>query len=278
MQRENNGDVCYRKEDVNAEQISCSFLNDNFYRNLKNIDYECVTDWKRQRRGIDIVLKFQSGQKRYVDNKSANLQWMNSSLDNAAIELSFRVHEKDEYGYNMYDDNKSPIMKRVDGWFLNPDYATHYYLFYWTSLFEENGFPRFSHHKKTNYFKYFKKNDIESEEIMLVEKRILKMWCDYVGLTEERLRYYVSDILKKPATGSSSIWNRNITDAQGRSIKGVVGITRNVLYKERPVLLILNHDIMTELAFLHCIVTPDKIKDLECPRRSKSKRAFLLHD
>ena len=268
--------VCNREYDSRAEKITVRFLKNFFYEKMKIFNYKLIDDEERQKTGIDVILTLNNGMVLNVDNKSANIQWMNSNLTNFAIELSFLAKEKDENGNDILLDDGTECRKQVYGWFINPESKTDVYLFYWVHLKEKNGFPYSPKAKKSNYYKYFEYEDIDWIEVSLIEKRVLKSWCKMFDLTDKKL-ICLNEELRSQSTREDGrpTWNRYIRDNHGNKIDGLVGITKNNSYKERPILLILNHDLAERLSFMHYVVYPTKIKYLFCSRREKSKKEFL---
>ena len=225
--------VCNREYDSRAERITVRFLKNFFYEKMKIFDYKLIDDEERQKTGIDVILTLNNGMVLNVDNKSANIQWMNSNLTNFAIELSFLAKEKDENGNDILLDDGTECRKQVYGWFINPESKTDVYLFYWVHLKEENGFPYSPKAKKSNYYKYFEYEDIDWIEVSLIEKRVLKSWCKMFDLTDEKL-ICLNEELRSQSTREDGrpTWNRYIRDNHGNKIDGLVGITKNNSYKD----------------------------------------------
>ena len=149
------GLVCNRPFDSRAEKITVKFLEKFFYGKMRTANLKSVNDKEKQKLGIDEILTLDDNRAFMIDNKSANIQWMNSNLTNFAIELSFLAKVKDENGNYILLEDGTEYRQQVYGWFINPESKTDIYLFYWVRLKEENGFPYYPKAKKSNYYKYF---------------------------------------------------------------------------------------------------------------------------
>ena len=273
------GLVCNRPFDSRAEKITVKFLEKFFYGKMRTANLKSVNDKEKQKLGIDEILTLDDNRAFMIDNKSANIQWMNSNLTNFAIELSFLAKVKDENDNYVLLEDGTEYRQQVYGWFINPESKTDIYLFYWVRLKEENGFPYYPKAKKSNYYKYFKFEDIAWIEVALIEKSVLKSWCKMVDLSDKRLIEINEEFRCKPYRfDGASTWRRDIKDYHGNKIEGLVGITKNNSYEESPILLILNHELAEKLSFMHYIVYPKEYNSLEllsCPRREKSRRKLL---
>ena len=104
-----------RHQDNQNEKIINHFLFNAFF-NKKYKATEYVNDVERQCQGIDIV----ADGKNYDIKAQSAKKYINNPTNTYIVELSF-INKKDE---------------RVNGWFLNDDLKTDYYVFSWVNKAE----------------------------------------------------------------------------------------------------------------------------------------------
>ena len=112
------------KTDLSKEKQLTPLL-DHYYKScLKHYGFERVTDLKRQKAGVDLILTDHRNNTKYFVDEKAQLDYVNESLPTFAFELFYRKNGKIN-----------------EGWFLDATKKTHFYALV-TSIFsdEENIF------------------------------------------------------------------------------------------------------------------------------------------
>jgi hypothetical protein len=98
------------KTDLSKEQRLTPLLDTYYQKHLKNYEFERVSNLKKQRQGIDLILKDnRSGNTYFVDEK-AQLDYINESLPTFAFELFY---------------TKNGVQKQ--GWLFDVSKKTHFY-------------------------------------------------------------------------------------------------------------------------------------------------------
>lgn len=98
------------KADLSKEQRLTPLLDTYYQKHLKNYEFERVLNLKKQRQGIDLILKDnRSGNTYFVDEK-AQLDYINESLPTFAFELFY---------------TKNGVQKQ--GWLFDVSKKTHFY-------------------------------------------------------------------------------------------------------------------------------------------------------
>lgn len=107
-------------EDKRKEELFGMWLDNHFYKRILE-EYKSITrnrDVTLQKRGVDVIIKTDSGKTIYIDEK-ATLQYINKKIPTFAFEIR-------------------NITSGAQGWLYNPDYITDYYLLAWPNAIDES--------------------------------------------------------------------------------------------------------------------------------------------
>ncbi len=108
------------KTDLSKEKQLTPLL-DHYYKNrLKHYGFERVTDLKRQKAGVDLILTDHRNNTKYYVDEKAQLDYVNECLPTFAFELFYRKNGKIQ-----------------EGWFLDDSKKTHFYALV-TSIFSDD--------------------------------------------------------------------------------------------------------------------------------------------
>lgn len=158
-----------RKEDNIFSNITCEYLDDNFYNKDDVSNFERITDVNLQLLGIDTIFEI-NNEKFLCDEKSA-VRYRN--LKTFSFELSF-IGRNGEIR---------------EGWLINENLKTNSYLLFYIdkSLSDTD--------KDLNLYN---KEDIVSSEIILLRKEDIIKYLESIGWTLELLREKAKRIRTNP--------------------------------------------------------------------------------
>lgn len=163
----------FRKIDMKAEDALATFMDKNFYSKLhdkdgNHVSYERKTDISSQLNGIDVELIV--GNRHFFIDEKASIYYSNAMIPTFAFEINSMQH-----------GHEQPI----DGWFINEDLKTNYYMLIWPNVKCELTDGKWIR-KNPSEIQY---SDFTIIEAMLIEKKDLvneaiKHGCDKVHLIE----------------------------------------------------------------------------------------------
>lgn len=203
----------FRKQDMKAERSLGEFMDASFYSKLHDKDgnsicFERITDVTMQQKGIDVIIKAQ-GHHFFIDEK-ATLHYSNMMLPTFAFEVN-----------SIQRISTAP----VDGWLLNDDLKTEYYMLIWPNVkcvqsskgdkwervslcdLKKNDFTIIEAMlvKKKSILEYLAKNSWGKDRIIAYAKKIRDSYQDdlkderiYLKGIEEFYFFYTKKLAEKP--------------------------------------------------------------------------------
>lgn len=165
----------FRRQDMNAEQQLAEFMDCYFYSKVSAdtnnaVKFERVTNPKLQLEGIDVCAKY-GNKKSYIDEK-AMLYYCNMMIPTFAFEI-----DSIQKGYS----------EPIEGWFLNDNLKTDYYMLIWPNVKceknDSNSFVR-------KDIRFLRKKDFTIIEAMLINKKDIRTYVERNGFNKDCLIEY----------------------------------------------------------------------------------------
>ena len=211
-----------RVADMNAESELAHFLDENLYSQLldegKFLSIVRITDKEQQLQGIDVIAKTQTSVA-YIDEK-AQLYYINKDIPTFAFELQFLKNGR-----------------VIEGWFLNDDLKTDYYLLIWPFA-------------SVTDVKALKKGDFTKLDALMISKEKLRNKLTSLGLDKETLAQIASQLRR--------------TRTYGKITTGIQGVyyfaSDSTKYAEAPINIVVSKARLAALADAHYEVTKDGFK------------------
>lgn len=170
----------FRSQDMRAEQKLGEFMDSYFYSKLQSKDgsplsFSRKSDKDSQLKGIDICIEI-GGKSMLIDEK-ASVYYSNVMIPTFAFEID-----------SMQKGHTEP----VEGWFVNDDLQTEYYMLIWPNVkCVQNGDKWVR-----KDIKFLKKDDFTIVEAMLIDKTEMRNMLEQNGFDKERLLEYARRLRK----------------------------------------------------------------------------------
>ena len=211
--------VSRRVADMNAESELAKFLDENLYSQLlgegKFLSIERMAEKEQQLQGIDVIAKTKTSVA-YIDEK-AQLYYINKNIPTFAFELQFL---KDG--------------KVLEGWFLNDNLKTNYYLLIWPFA------------SVTDVDKV-KKEDFTKLDALMISK--------------SKLREELASLGFDKATLAKRAFQLRKTRIYGKITTGIQGVyyfaSDSSKYAEAPINIVVSKNRLISLAEVHYEITKD---------------------
>lgn len=225
----------FRNQDMRAEQQLGEFMDAYFYSRLKANDgspltYTRMRDKNSQLKGIDVCIEAEE-RKIYIDEK-ASIYYSNAMLPTFAFEL---------------DSIQKGHMDPVEGWFINDDLKTGYYMLIWPNV------KCYKPEKQGTQWvrkdlKKIVKEDFTIVEAMLIEKKELRIFLERKG--------YDRDYLSKYAKYIRDLYSKE-SDKQDQEITENVKISYSGQLAEKPINLVIRKEVLRDLAKAVYLISAD---------------------
>lgn len=208
--------MSFRKRDTSVEHELGKFLNDHFYNQIatKVIRHADKTD---QLSGKDVTCIFKGLGEIIIDEKAAT-HYINKDIKTFAFELSFKRTNGEE----------------VEGWLLDPEKMTQYYLLMWL---------------KANNEWHITSQDITEVKALLINRK------DILNYLKEES--YGADKLRR---ANDKIRANNLSGPIGKTTNSNFYFFRTIKLTENPVNIIIKRKKLAELAIGRYVITPDDLK------------------
>lgn len=227
------------QKDIHAEQCFAELLQKSLYPRLKVDSFCRVKDAALQRKGADVLMR--TGVRTWVVDEKLAAHYLNSDKTNFVLELAL--------------GNGKP------GWFLNDSLYTDIYAFIWGRL-DEARFPLTRNEKRTNYYRRMEYEDITKACVQFYQKPKMAAMLNQYGITAEKLLETAKAVsLAETRTG---VFTYRLEKLGLPSVPGVVGMSLNTVFSERPVVLIVDKYFLRKAAFGMYYVYKDGYKQLPC--------------
>lgn len=213
----------FRSQDMRAEQRLGEFMDAYFYSRLrsksgKRISFTRMTDIESQLKGIDVCIET-DGKKMIIDEK-ASLYYSNVMIPTFAFEIDWVKQER---------------VEPLQGWFVNDELQTEYYMLIWPNIKCTQQEGRWIRKDLAD----LRKEDFTILEAMMIEKADIKTALERKGFNKGFLIEY-----------ARRIRNRNKADALWKEEKLDENI--KIMYSgqlaEKPVNLVIRKELLKELA------------------------------
>ena len=214
----------FRRQDMNAEQQLADFMDSYFYSKYSAdtndaVRFNRVTDPELQLNGVDVCVEYNNS-KYYIDEK-ATLYYCNLMIPTFAFEL-----DSIQKGYSV----------PIEGWFLNDNLKTDYYMLIWPNVKCEK--------KESNLFvrkdiRYLRKNDFTIIEAMLVDKKDIRAYVERNGFNKELLFEYAQRYRKM---------NEMKNTSESKEIFPGGKLFYSGHLAEKPVNIVINKEALKNLA------------------------------
>ena len=222
----------FRKQDMDAEQELGKFIDNNFYRRLESnpgykSKYKRVVERSVQLDGVDVIVESPKG-KFYIDEK-ASIYYSNLMIPTFAFEIDSIQEGHDE---------------PVEGWFLNDELITDYYILMWPNVkCQEKKIG-----DKTEFVRVpvreIKSDDFTIIEAMLIKKQTLREAVEKDGADKVKLKSIAKE-LRENEKDDIVVLNDNMR----------VMITRRLA--EKPINLVIRKEYLKKLANATFLISED---------------------
>ena len=219
-----------RASDSSAERALGAFLDEHFYevlhRSVSGFEYERVKDRKRQLEGMDVIVDY--GGRRVIIDEKAALHYVNSNLKTFAFELS-----------SLQRGHRDP----VPGWLYNPTAKTNRYLLMWLTTWDAH-----TKQLKEIPLEQIVPENFKEVECILVERSKIQRYLNRCGWNEALLMERAEKIRENP-NDERLRWDGNSS----------IRFKLSGQYKERPVNMLIQRDVLKAMALHVYTVTGDGI-------------------
>jgi hypothetical protein len=214
--------VSRRVQDMSAESELAEFLDEFLYAPLLRegnfISIQRMVEKEQQLQGIDVVVKTNKSVG-YIDEK-AQLYYINKNIPTFAFELQFLK-----------------MGREIEGWFLNDNLKTDYYLLIWPSASIDD-------------VKRLKKEDFTKLDALMISKKKLRDELTSLGLDKETLTKRIYEIRKSRTYGKITT-----------GIQGIYYYASDPLkYVEAPINIVISKTRLTSLSDVHYEITTGGFK------------------
>lgn len=221
-----------RNQDMKAEQQLGKFMDEYFYSQLVakdggKIQVTRMNDRESQLRGIDVCIET-NGKKMIIDEK-ASVYYSNAMIPTFAFEI---------------DSIQKGHDKPVDGWFVNDELLTEYYMLIWPNVKCVKEGKQWIRKDVSMICK----DDFTIVEAMLIEKEDLKNALIREGYGRNRLLEYA----KRMRTLYSGI-----EEKREENLFENVKIAYSGQLAEKPINLVIKKDLLKSIAKGVYLVSPD---------------------
>ena len=170
-----------RHQDIKAETSLAKFLDSYFYNRLSptkgsKLEIQRVEDKELQLKGVDVRIETDDSEL-LIDEKAA-FYYSNAMIPTFAFEL-----ESIQKGHE----------KPVEGWFINDELITNYYMLVWPNIRCEQVDGIWIRKDLSS----IKKSDFTIVEAMLVSRKQLRKQIEDYGFDKDYLVKYAIDMRKK---------------------------------------------------------------------------------
>ena len=212
-----------RNQDMRAEQQLGKFMDTYFYSRLKDrngnsLNYTRMSDKESQMNGVDVCIKLED-RKMLIDEK-ATMYYSNAMIPTFAFEL---------------DSIQKGHSEPVQGWFVNDELQTEYYMLIWPNvkcIHQENRWIR----KDINNLG---KDDFTIVEAMLIRKTDIRNALEEENYGKERLLEYARRI-RNLYSDKETREEEKLTDNVKILFSGQLA--------EKPINLVIRKELLKNLA------------------------------
>ncbi|MCD8300453.1 MAG: hypothetical protein LUC41_04685 [Clostridiales bacterium] len=221
------GRINFKNDNEKADELA-KFMDEYFYRRMeRNSDFKFyrINDPTEQKAGVDVCMDYH-GKRYYIDEK-ASLYYCNTNLPTFALEINYVLDQT--------------IM---EGWFINNDLKTDYYMLMWPNVICEQSKEQGGLWVRKNV-KNIRKTDFTVVEAMLIRKHRLQDSLSHDGWGRERLSAYAEKMRKMDYKYDSKIINEDMK------------IRFSGQLQEKPVNVVVNKRRLAKVATAVYLVSPD---------------------
>ena len=212
-----------RNQDMKAEEQLGEFMDVYFYSRLNSkggteLSFTRVKDKETQLEGVDIVIEV-DGKRMTIDEK-ASIYYSNAMIPTFAFEL---------------DSIQKGNVEPVEGWFVNDNLATEYYMLIWPNVKcvkQDKQWIR----KDINCLK---KDDFTIVEAFLIPKQGIRMELERRGYDKNRLLSYAQK-MRNTYSGQNTVQKEKIDAEMEFSFSGQLA--------EKPVNIVIRKRLLQKLA------------------------------
>lgn len=213
----------FRNQDMKAEQQLGNFMDEFFYSKLVakdggEIKYTRMTDKESQLKGVDVCIET-NGRKMIIDEK-ASVYYSNAMIPTFAFEI---------------DSIQSGHDKPVDGWFINDELLTEYYMLIWPNV----KCTKEGQQWVRKDIKNLNKDDFTIVEAMLIEKAAIRLELQKAGYDRNRLLEYAKR-LREMCIGESGKRENNLIENVKIAYSGQLA--------EKPINVVIRKELLRNLA------------------------------
>lgn len=222
----------FRKNDMKAETQLGVFLDRCFYSKLhdtkgNNVFFERKKDAQSQLQGIDIELVADG--KRFLIDEKASIYYSNLMIPTFAFEI---------------DSLQRGHSKPVEGWFINDELLTEYYLLIWPNIKCESINNKWLRKDLGS----IRDTDFTIVEAMLVEKERLVAAVNNYGCDKPHLLTYAKMLRKKA---------NNISETITENINENIKIMYSGKIAEKPINVVIRKSMLKEIASATYLISED---------------------
>lgn len=222
----------YRNIDMKAEAELASFLDNNFYSKLHDIngnfvEFDRKKDKESQLQGIDVELT--ANGKKFIIDEKASFYYSNAMIPTFAFEID-----------SVQKGHEEP----VEGWFVNDNLKTEYYLLIWPNIKCELQDGRWVRKN----LRGIKLSDFTIVEAMLIEKQKLLIEFERHGCNKSYLVEYAKRLRQ--------LMN-NKDESKSETIDDDIKIMYSGKIAEKPINAVIQKKLLKSIASATYLISED---------------------
>ena len=222
----------FRKIDMRAEQVLGEFMDEFFYSKLKSKDgnpirFKRMTDYSSQMDGIDVCIEMDD--REIIIDEKASIYFSNAMIPTFAFELD-----------SIQEGHENP----VEGWFVNDDLKTEYYMLIWPNVKCKEIDGKWIRKPLSKITKY----DFTIVEAMMIKKKDIRALLEDKGYDRPHLLEYAKRI-RNMNSGIETRYDEDLNDGLKLTFSGQLA--------EKPINLVINKSILWYVAQRVYLISAD---------------------
>ena len=222
----------FRKIDMRAEQVLGEFMDEFFYSKLKSKDgnpirFKRMTDYSSQMDGIDVCIEMDD--REIIIDEKASIYFSNAMIPTFAFELD-----------SIQEGHENP----VEGWFVNDDLKTEYYMLIWPNVNCKEIDGKWIRKPLSKITKY----DFTIVEAMMIKKKDIRALLEDKGYDRPHLLEYAKRI-RNMNSGIETRYDEDLNDGLKLTFSGQLA--------EKPINLVINKSILWYVAQRVYLISAD---------------------
>lgn len=217
---------------MRAEQVLGEFMDEFFYSRLRTKDgnpirYKRMIDYSSQMDGIDVCIEMDD--REIIIDEKASIYFSNAMIPTFAFELD-----------SLQEGHENP----VEGWFVNDDLKTEYYMLIWPNVKCNEMDGKWIRKPLSKITKF----DFTIVEAMMIKKKDIRSLLKDKGYDKPHLLEYAKRI-RNVNSGIETRYDENLDDGLKITFSGQLA--------EKPINLVINKSILWNVAQRVYLISAD---------------------